>query len=57
MRRWLYLEFWWSAHNLLAHPFSQVLWWLGYAYRPARRWSDWVHDWTVPEHTPEEGRG
>lgn len=59
MRRWLYLEFWWAVHNLLAHPLSQLLWWASLCglLSPLRRLADWCHDATVPAHRPEEGRG
>ena len=59
MKRWLYLEFWWALHNLAAHPLSQLLWWASLCGRiePASSLADWVHDATVPEHSPEEGRG
>ncbi len=33
----------WAPHNVLAHPISEVAWWLG-----ARRFSTWIHDVTVP---------
>ncbi len=42
----------WTVHNLVAHPLSEVLYQVG-----LRRWSDLVHDSTVPEHTPGTGRG
>lgn len=59
MKRFLYLEFWWAVHNLIGHPVSQLVWWAsacGY-FRPVAKLSDWCHDWTVPVHTQEEGRG
>jgi hypothetical protein len=59
MVHWLYVEFWWAVHNLVAHPLSQVMWWLSLCgvIKTVARASEWVHDWTVPVHTPEEGRG
>lgn len=42
----------WSVHNVLAHPFAEVLFWLG-----LEGWSNVVHDWTIPEHETGEGRG
>lgn len=59
MRRWLYLEFWWALHNLIAHPLSQLLWWLSLCglIRAVARLSDRVHDATVPHHDDGEGRG
>lgn len=41
-----------GAHNLVAHPLSEVLYQLGF-----RKASDYVHDVTVPHHTSGEGRG
>ncbi|NBR00730.1 MAG: hypothetical protein EBT97_09835 [Actinobacteria bacterium] len=41
----------WTAHNLVAHPLSEILYQVG-----LRRWSDLVHDITIPEHTPGSGR-
>lgn len=59
MKRWLYLEAWWALHNLLAHPLSQILWWASLCglVRPVARAGDWLHDATVPAHSPEEERG
>ena len=59
MKRWLYLEFWWAVHNLVAHPLHHLVWWASVfgLIRPLSRLSDWMHDWTVPRHTREEGRG
>lgn len=42
----------WTLHNIVAHPVSEVLFQVG-----ARRWSDAVHDLTIPEHEPGTGRG
>jgi hypothetical protein len=59
MKRWLYLEFWWAIHNLIAHPCEQVCWWASLCglIRPVANTGQWFHDWTVPVHEPEEGRG
>jgi hypothetical protein len=59
VKRFLYLEFWWAVHNLIAHPVSQVFWWFSLCglIRPVSRLGDWCHDWTVPVHGHEEGRG
>jgi hypothetical protein len=59
MRRWIYREFWWAVHNLIAHPVSQLFWWMSLCglIRPLARAGDWLHDWTVPAHRPSEGRG
>ena len=45
-------RFRWTAHNLVAHPLSELLFQVG-----LRRWSDAVHDLTVPDHEPGTGRG
>lgn len=42
----------WTVHNLIAHPLSEVLFQVGLEDLGNR-----VHDRTVPEHTPGEGRG
>jgi hypothetical protein len=45
--------FWWAVHNLIAHPASELLYWVR-----LRRLSYWVHDQTVPVHdTATGGRG
>ena len=57
--RWLRIEFWWALHNLVAHPVSQVAWWMSLCgwIRPISKFGDWLHDATIPEHQPHEGRG
>ncbi len=45
-------RFQWTLHNLVAHPLSELLFQAG-----LRRWSDKVHDLTVPEDEPGTGRG
>ena len=35
----------WTLHNVVAHPLSELLYQVG-----LRRWSDKLHDLTVPEH-------
>ncbi len=59
MRRWLYLEFWWAIHNLVAHPLMQLLWWASLCglIRSLARLSDWTHEVTVPSHEVTEGGG
>jgi len=59
MKQWLYLEFWWAVHNLIAHPASQLVWWLSLCgvVKPVAKFSDWLHDWTVPVHESGTGRG
>lgn len=47
------VHFQWTAHNLVAHPLSEVFFQLGLILL-----SNWVHDWTIPLHDPsKEGRG
>lgn len=51
--RWVMAtQFWWAVHNLIAHPLSEILYWFG-----LQQASNWIHDKTVPEHKPGEGRG
>lgn len=45
-------RFQWTLHNIIAHPLSELLFQVG-----LRRWSDAVHDLTVPDHEPGTGRG
>jgi hypothetical protein len=47
----------WTFHNLFAHPASEVIFWMRHLYAPAERWSNWVHDATVPPHEAGTGRG
>jgi len=42
----------WAVHNLIAHPLSEVVFWLG-----SERASNWIHDNTVPRHGAGAGRG
>ena len=42
----------WPVHNLIAHPLSEVVHLLGFTILSGR-----IHDATVPDHTPGEGRG
>jgi hypothetical protein len=55
----LKLEFWWAVHNLIAHPVSQILWWLSGCgtIRTINDFGNWVHDVTIPNHKPGTGRG
>ena len=39
------VRFRWTVHNLIAHPLSEILFQFGFA-----RMSEFVHDWTMPEH-------
>jgi len=45
-------RFRWTAHNLIAHPLSEVLYQIG-----LHDLSNRVHDWTIPEHEAGTGRG
>lgn len=45
-------HFLWSFHNLIAHPLSEILYLIG-----LRKASNWLHDWSVPNHKQNEGRG
>jgi hypothetical protein len=47
----------WMAHNLFAHPLSEICHWLGYVAPPARRFGHWLHDITIPDHADQDGRG
>lgn len=50
-------ELMWAAHNLIAHPLSELTHWLGFVCPPIRRFGEWLHDVTVPRHAPNTGRG
>ncbi len=45
-------RFQWTAHNLIAHPLSEILFQIGLG-----DWSNRLHDWTFPEHEAGSGRG
>jgi hypothetical protein len=45
-------RFRWSIHNLIAHPMSEILYLIG-----LEKASNMIHDCTIPDHRPEEGRG
>jgi hypothetical protein len=47
----------WAIHNLIAHPASEVCWWLGYIIPSMRLVGDWLHDVTIPKHESGTGRG
>ena len=47
----------WSLHNLIAHPISEIIYLIGLGTKTAERFSNWIHDATVPEHKPGAGRG
>lgn len=42
----------WSLHNLVAHPLSEFMYLIG-----LEQASNWIHDATIPEHEPGQGRG
>ena len=42
----------WCAHNVIAHPLSEILFQIG-----LEDWGNRFHDWTIPEHDPGTGRG
>ena len=44
-------EIWWAIHNLIAHPLSEILYWVGLG-----RIGNWIHDHTIPGGAGE-GRG
>lgn len=50
-------ELMWAAHNLIAHPLSEISFWLDFVFPGARAIGDAIHDLTVPEHEPGTGRG
>ena len=45
-------RFQWTAHNLVAHPISEVAYQCGF-----ENMSNYVHDRTVPRHTSGTGHG
>lgn len=50
----IYREFWWAVHNLIAHPAMQVLRFVSLfgLIGPVNRFGEWVHDWTTPKDMP-----
>lgn len=42
----------WPMHNLVAHPLSEIMHWLGLTVT-----GDRLHDATLPEHEAGTGRG
>jgi len=42
----------WPMHNLIAHPISEILYWVGLGNLGNR-----LHDATIPEHEHGTGRG
>ena len=51
-RLWLVFSKNWPVHNLIAHPVSELLYWVGLG-----AWGNWLHDYTVPPHEEGTGRG
>lgn len=49
----------WSVHNLFAHPISEIFHLLSYICfkQYFRTLSNYIHDITIPDHNPGEGRG
>jgi len=45
-------NFWWAVHNLIAHPLSEILYWLG-----LEGIGTLLHDETMPAHEEGKGRG
>ena len=45
----------WPVHNLLAHPFMEIVYLMSFG--KAERFCNFIHDVTIPDHTPGEGRG
>jgi hypothetical protein len=52
MNRTIREELTWAVHNLIAHPVSEVLYWVGLG-----RLGNRLHDASVPKHTKGTGRG
>lgn len=46
----------WPVHNLIAHPLSEVIFWLTFCIC-GDKLSNMVHDATIPEHEKGTGRG
>ncbi len=42
----------WTLHNLIARPLSEVMYLFGF-----QNLSNRLHDATIPDHLPGEGRG
>lgn len=46
----------WPVHNLIAHPLSEIVYWVT-GWLVGDRLSNWIHDVTVPKCPPGQGRG
>lgn len=55
MRKTNHPDLWWAIHNLIAHPISEIAFWLKSEH--LIRWTNEFHDWTIPEHESGSGRG
>ena len=38
-------RFQWTAHNVIGHPLSEILFQIG-----LEDWGNRIHDWTIPAH-------
>lgn len=51
----------WPVHNLIAHPLSEIVYWIvvvgTFSKERAMNYSGAIHDCTIPKHTPGQGRG
>ena len=49
----------WTIHNLIAHPLSEILYQAGVSLKASslEKLGNRVHDFTIPEHQEETGRG
>ncbi len=49
----------WTVHNLIAHPLSEIVYWLvrPFGKHRATDTSGWIHDLTIPKHKAGNGRG
>ena len=54
---WIYRN--WLVHNLVAHPVSEIVYWLvrPFGRHRAEVVSGWIHDSTLPPHLAGDGRG
>jgi hypothetical protein len=47
----------WALHNVVAHPFGELLYWAGCLWPKLREYGNRLHDVTIPAHAPGTGRG
>lgn len=50
-------ELMWALHNLVAHPVSEICYWLRFVHPSINTFGTWLHDRTIPKHVPGTGRG